>query len=129
MTYITNKSGQRDEVSLSFADKVMLAVSKIPRGRVASYAAVAAAAGSPRAVRAVGNILHKNRDPVTCPCHRVVNIEGRLAPRFGMGGPAVQKERLEAEGVPVSCCDDGYYVDLKKYGYSFVSEKTKKGEF
>ena len=103
----------------TFADRVRSAVASIPAGRVASYAAVAAAAGSPRAVRAVGNILHFNRDPIALPCHRVVNCEGRLAPHFGTGGPLIQKERLEAEGVPSVRRENDYYVDMKKYGYHF----------
>lgn len=116
-----SRSKQFGDIPCSFTDAVMSAVSKIPCGRVASYAAVAAAAGSPRAVRAVGNILHKNRDPVACPCHRVVNSAGRLAPKFGMGGPDVQKKRLEAEGVPVELREGEYYVDIEKYGYRFGS--------
>lgn len=111
-------NGQTDRNN-AFADKVRAAVASIPCGSVASYAAVAAAAGSPRAVRAVGNILHKNRDPVSLPCHRVVNCRGRLAPCFGMGGAVIQKERLEAEGVTVTRVESEYYVDMKKYGYHF----------
>ncbi len=102
----------------AFADKVRMAVASIPYRRVASYAAVAATAGSPRAVRAVGNILRLTRDP-SVPCHRVVNCRGRLAPCFGVGGAAIQKERLEAEGVTVTCSENEYYVDMKKYGYHF----------
>lgn len=103
----------------AFADKVRVAVASIPYGRVASYAAVAATAGSPRAVRAVGNILRLTRDPSGLPCHRVVNCRGRLAPCFGVGGAAIQKERLEAEGVTVTRSEYEYYVDMKKYGYHF----------
>ena len=103
----------------AFADKVRMAVAAIPCGRVASYAAVAAAAGSPRAVRAVGNILRLTRDPSGLPCHRVVNCRGRLAPCFGVGGAVIQKERLEAEGVTVTRSENEYYVDMKKYGYHF----------
>jgi O-6-methylguanine DNA methyltransferase len=39
---------------------------------------VAQLAGSPRAYRAVGNILNKNRDLVQVPCHRVVRSDGNL---------------------------------------------------
>lgn len=107
----------------AFADRVRAAVASIPRGMVASYAAVAAAAGSPRAVRAVGNILHKNRDPVSLPCHRVVNCRGRLAPHFGMGGAVMQKERLESEGVTVVCVENDYYVDMIRFGYHFEPDR------
>lgn len=52
----------------------------IPYGQTESYAAVAAAAGSPRAVRAVGSACATNPVPLVVPCHRVVRSDG------GMGG-------------------------------------------
>ncbi len=33
------------------------------------------------------------------PCHRVVNSAGTMAPGDTFGGAAVQRKRLEAEGV------------------------------
>ncbi|WP_243867463.1 methylated-DNA--[protein]-cysteine S-methyltransferase [Actinophytocola oryzae] len=45
-------------------------------GRTESYAQVAAAAGSPRAVRAVGTACATNPLPVVVPCHRVVRSDG-----------------------------------------------------
>ncbi len=51
-------------------------VSKIPQGKTMSYAEVARAAGSPKAYRAVGNIMHNNPDPARVPCHRVVKSDG-----------------------------------------------------
>jgi methylated-DNA-[protein]-cysteine S-methyltransferase len=53
---------------------------EIPYGHTESYAEVAAAAGSPRAVRAVGSACATNPLPVVVPCHRVVRSDG------GMGG-------------------------------------------
>ena len=86
---------------LSFSDRVYMAVSRIPKGRVSTYKTVAYAAGSPKAVRAVGNILHKNPFPVTIPCHRVVHSDGTLCNAFAFGGIGAQKALLEAEGVTV----------------------------
>lgn len=48
----------------------------IDYGRTWSYAEVAAAAGSPRAVRAVGTACATNPVPVVLPCHRVVRSDG-----------------------------------------------------
>lgn len=53
--------------------RIYEAVKKIPKGKVATYGQVAKMAGNPRMARAVGNALHKNPDPSTIPCHRVVN--------------------------------------------------------
>ena len=95
----------------SFYDKVYNVVMKIPRGKVATYGQVAAAAGSGGAARAVGNALHKNPAFGVIPCHRVVNAKGGLAEAFVFGGVNVQKDLLGEEGVEVTenC------VDLKKY--------------
>lgn len=59
-----------------FFTQVYRAIREIPYGEVYSYAAVAAAAGSPRACRAVGNAVHQNPLPIFVPCHRVVAAHG-----------------------------------------------------
>jgi len=62
-----------------FKIKVFDVVRKISKGSVLTYKQVAKKAGSPKAYRAVGNILAKNYDP-NIPCHRVVRSDG------GIGG-------------------------------------------
>lgn len=96
---------------MNFYDKIYAAVSRIPRGCVASYGQIAAISGNPRAARAVGNALHKNPLPITIPCHRVVNASGRLAPAFAFGGEERQRELLKAEGVVFT---ENGNADLKK---------------
>ena len=59
----------------SFRGKVLKKEKKIPRGKTLTYKTVAEKAGSPKAYRAVGNILHGNYDPAI-PCHRVVRSDG-----------------------------------------------------
>lgn len=61
----------------TFQQKVLNVVGKIPRGEVLTYKQVAKRAGSPRACRAVGNILNKNYNP-NIPCHRVVRSDGKI---------------------------------------------------
>jgi len=58
-----------------FARKVYRVVSTIPIGETRSYQWVAAKAGSPRACRAVGQILKRNPWPVIIPCHRVISAD------------------------------------------------------
>lgn len=60
----------------TFAEKVYDVVRKIPKGKTLTYVEVAKKAGSPRAARAVGNIMKKNYDP-KIPCHRVVRSDGK----------------------------------------------------
>ena len=97
---------------MNFYDKVYEAVLKIPKGKVATYGQIAALAGKPRAARVVGYALHKNPMPGVIPCHRVVNIQGKVAKSFAFGGDNVQRELLENEGV--SFLADGC-VDMQKH--------------
>ena len=60
----------------SFQEKILSVVSRIPKGKTLSYAQVADKAGHPKAYRAVGNILNKNRNP-KIPCHRVIRSDGK----------------------------------------------------
>src|SRR5688572_5875071 len=85
--------------SSAFAALVRSVVRRIPRGRVATYGDVAAAAGRPRAHRAVGNIMRETRD-ASVPCHRVIAAGGKLG---GYGRDLFAKRALLlAEGVLVS---------------------------
>ncbi len=99
-------------IGLTFYQKVYELVRQIPEGKVTTYGRIARRLGSPHASRAVGYALHVNPEPVITPCHRVVNRKGRLAPGFAFGGPEVQKQLLQKEGVEVS---KDYYVDLDRY--------------
>ena len=103
-----------DIVTDSPTKRIYEAVKKIPKGRVATYAQVAEMAGDRKMARAVGNALHKNPDPNTIPCHRVVNSKGELAGEYAFGGAWKQAEILESEGVEVH---EGK-VNLKKYTFS-----------
>lgn len=60
-----------------FREKVYEVVRKIPGGKTMAYKEVAESVGSPRAWRAVGNALNKNRNPEV-PCHRVIRSNGRV---------------------------------------------------
>jgi methylated-DNA-[protein]-cysteine S-methyltransferase len=60
---------------------------EIGYGRTESYADVAQACGSPRAVRAVGTACATNPLPLVLPCHRVVRSDGSLG-RYGGGDEA-----------------------------------------
>ncbi len=100
-----------DLVTDSPTKRIYEAVKKIPKGQVATYADVAEMAGDRKMARAVGNALHKNPDPSTIPCHRVVNSKGELAGEYAFGGAWKQAQILESEGVEIT---EGK-VNLKKY--------------
>ena len=100
-----------DLVTDSPTKRIYEAVKKIPKGMVATYADVAEMAGDRKMARAVGNALHKNPDPSTIPCHRVVNSKGELAGEYAFGGAWKQAQILESEGIEIT---EGK-VNLKKY--------------
>lgn len=96
-----------------FRQRVLFAVRRIPAGRVATYGDVAAAAGVPRAARAVGNIM-KGCRVAGVPCHRVVAAGGRLG---GYGGSeSLKRALLSAEGITVSGSRIRDF-DRKRYRY------------
>jgi methylated-DNA-[protein]-cysteine S-methyltransferase len=82
-------------LSRGFRRAVLAHLPDIGYGRTESYAQVATAAGSPRAVRAVGTACATNPLPVVVPCHRVVRSDGS----FGgyVGGADAKRTLLTLE--------------------------------
>lgn len=79
-----------------FTKRVCAVVRNIPKGQTMTYKEVAAAAGSPGAARAVGNIMKANRDK-TVPCHRVVRSDGKPCGYNGLCGRS-REAILKEEG-------------------------------
>ena len=63
--------------------------------------------------RAVGQLLHQNKDPETTPCHRVVHADGSLAPSYAFGGEGEQLKLLQKEGIKF----EKNRVNLMKFGW------------
>ena len=66
-----------------FRRLVLAHLRAIGYGHTASYAAIAIAAGHPKAVRAVGTACATNPIPVVVPCHRVVRSDGSIGQYVG----------------------------------------------
>jgi methylated-DNA-protein-cysteine methyltransferase-like protein len=95
---VLGTSSSSGQAAGEFRRRVVSAVRRIPPGRVATYGDIAALAGSPRASRAVGNIMRMCGD-AGIPCHRVIGAGGSLG---GYGGNLqMKRELLRAEGVDV----------------------------
>ena len=94
-------------------------VSRIPRGRVATYGQVALVAGAPRAARQVGYALSALRGTRhRVPWQRVLGSRSRTHAAISILDPmgsAVQRALLEAEGVEV---DDRGRVSLERFGWA-----------
>ena len=95
---------------MTFSEKVLALVSKIPRGSVMTYRELAVRAGRPRAYRVVGNILNRNTypasghplpkgegHPLEIPCHRVVKSSGEVGGY--VGGTKRKIMLLQKEGI------------------------------
>lgn len=80
----------------TFSQKVIDIVKNIPKGKVMTYKDVAMKAGSPKASRAVGSIMAKNKD-MNIPCHRIIRSDGNLGSYNGLRGKTKQ-ELLHSEG-------------------------------
>ena len=98
--YFTGKRRHFDvpvDLSLArgFRHDVLEQLRTIPFGATASYAEIARAAGSARAVRATGTACATNPVPVVVPCHRVVRSDGALGNY--RGGPAAKRWLLDLE--------------------------------
>jgi methylated-DNA-[protein]-cysteine S-methyltransferase len=78
-----------------FRRAVLERLTQVPYAGTVSYAELAARAGSPRAVRAVGTACALNPVPLVVPCHRVVRSDG--APGGYRGGPDVKRRLLAME--------------------------------
>lgn len=81
------------ELARGFRRTVLERLLAVGYGDTVTYSALAAAAGSPRAVRAVGSACATNPIPIVVPCHRVLRRDGGLG---GYGGGLGAKSTLLA---------------------------------
>lgn len=98
--YVTRRRRSFDlpldfRLARGFRRSVLDHLCAIDYGTTVSYATVAAAAGSPKAVRATGSACATNPLPVVVPCHRVVRSDGTLGGYAG--GLDVKRMLLDLE--------------------------------
>ena len=74
-------------------------VKVIPKGKVTTYGAIAAALGKPKGARLVGYAM--NACDKTLPAHQVVNRNGMLTGKVHFPGPDEMANRLRADGIKV----------------------------
>ena len=107
-----NRLERRDT---TYFERVYAVVATVPAGRVVTYGQVARALGVARGARAVGYALRALPDTESVPWWRVVNANGCISPRGGLGiAEEMQRELLEAEGVAFGL--DGR-IRLKDYRF------------
>ena len=91
------KNRQGDGVPPSLHQRIHAVISKIPRGRVATYGQVARLAGLAGQARLVGYALHALPAGTTVPWQRVVNAQGGISTPDGHDGK--QRRLLNKEGI------------------------------
>ncbi|MGV3657193.1 MAG: MGMT family protein [Chitinophagaceae bacterium] len=110
-------SGRQDE---SFFELVYDVVRQIPKGRVTSYGAIAAALGTKKSARMVGwamNDAHFVTPKV--PAHRVVNRQGLLTGKMHFATPTQMEELLQKEGIEIT---DDKVQDFEKLFWDPATE-------
>ena len=88
----------------SFSDfqrRVFAGCRAIPFGEKTTYGQLAGRIGSPRAARAVGNTMARNRVPLVIPCHRVVPASAGVGNYSAGEGRRSKLRLLESEAAVV----------------------------
>jgi methylated-DNA-protein-cysteine methyltransferase-like protein len=109
------------EIQVEFEDRVKGVIKAIPRGKVTTYAQVAALAGNHRAARQVVRVLHSSSTKDRLPWHRVINSRGRIALERGRGFEE-QKRLLIGEGVRI---DSRGRIDLDEFQWEPEGQRSK----
>jgi methylated-DNA-protein-cysteine methyltransferase-like protein len=95
--------------------RIYAVVSRIPRGRVATYGQVAAVARLPRQARLVGYALNVLPSDSAVPWHRVINAKGQVSVRGnGLGHDELQAKLLKREGVKFTAGT----IPLTRFGWA-----------
>lgn len=110
-------SGSKEDTFFAMVYEV---ARQIPKGRVTSYGAIAAAIGTKSSARMVGwamNGCHRVKPKV--PAHRVVNRNGLLTGKFHFNPPGLMEELLKKEGIKVK---NDQVVEFKKLFWDPLEE-------
>ena len=99
--------------------KIWDMVSRIPRGKVATYGRIATRCGLDGQARLVGYALHNLPEGIGVPWHRVVNSRGRISFPPGSRPYAQQKRLLETERVRF--VDET--IDLDRFGWGATRDR------
>lgn len=80
-----------------FQRRVVNQCREIPFGETITYRELAERSGSPRAARAVGSVMSKNRFPIVVPCHRVIAANKKIGGFSAPDGVSLKQKMLRLE--------------------------------
>ena len=109
---------------MDFYKIMSIACSYIPYGKVATYGQIALLCGKPKNARQVGYALRRGLSGNEVPAHRIVNAKGILSGAGAFDTWDMQKLLLEGEGVEVIWTEEGWRVDLKRFGWKNTMEEA-----
>jgi methylated-DNA-protein-cysteine methyltransferase-like protein len=95
-------------------ERIYALVRQVPPGRVTTYGQVSRMVGGCTA-RMVGYAMAALNFETDVPWQRVINSQGKVSPRAGGSGGALQRQLLEAEGVTF---DQSGRVDFNQVGWA-----------
>lgn len=110
----------------NFYKRMTLVCSKIPYGKAATYGQIALLCGMPKNSRQVGYALRTGKAGEHVPAHRIVNAKGFLSGAAAFETSDMQKLLLEAEGIQVDSTEEGFRVDLKRFGWKNTMEEAEE---
>jgi len=109
----SNRSQTTSDRQSALRAAIWQTIQSIPRGKVATYGQVAAAAGYPRFHRQVAQLL--SQYGAGLPWHRVLGAGGEI--KTGLAAKLEQRMLLEMEGVGFR----GRRVDMQQHQHLFES--------
>lgn len=115
------KPDKKRSSSLSTYPRIWRVVTRIPKGKVASYGTVSRLAGFPTQPRLAGYALHNLPPGIDIPWQRVVNSQGKISLR-GESGKA-QRRLLEQEGVQFL----RNKIDMRMFGWMRDTPRKRRG--
>lgn len=98
MLLILSTLERRTKYMENKSQKIFELLTRIPKGKVTTYKALAQKAGI-KNPRLIGSIIHKNTDTKKYPCHRVIRSDRSIANGYAFGGKPAQIKLLKSEGI------------------------------
>lgn len=115
-----NNVKKKEDNKESIYDAIYDVVRAVPKGRVTTYGAVAAAIGARSGARMVGYAMNSSAAAKPkVPAHRVVNRNGMLTGKHHFSPPEKMQQLLEKEGIKV---EEDTVVDFKQLFWDPVIE-------
>ena len=114
----------REKKEFNFYKRARIVCLAIPYGKVATYGQIALLCGKPKNARQVGYALNREKLGEQIPAHRVINSRGILSGAAAFETFDMQKLLLQGEGVETEYTEEGWRVDLTRYGWKNTMEEA-----